>query len=221
MHWKELVIKTIDGANGHTGTPRIVPDVQPAEALHRKERKRETKRRRDAQRRPDSYERFKILLEVIGEQRQVVNLEDHRARYAMILMGAINAGMLLVASRGVGNGRLPVASPWVLGIAVLYIVASLLFVLAAIDGLRPRALQRKGLLHWEGAVRHDLAEYQAAWSEARMDRLNQEAVLIAHMLAQMIQEKYRANQRLYTGLTVLIVPGAVLLTILAMVSAIR
>jgi hypothetical protein len=53
-----------------------------------------------------------------------------------ILMGAINAGMLLVASRAAGNGRLPVASPWVLGIAVLYIVASLLFVLAAIDGLR-------------------------------------------------------------------------------------
>jgi hypothetical protein len=66
-----------------TGTPRI---VQLAEAIHRKERKRETKRRRDAQRRPHSYARFKILLEVIGEERHVVNLEGHRARYAMILM---------------------------------------------------------------------------------------------------------------------------------------
>jgi hypothetical protein len=214
-------MRTIDGANGHIGTPPILPDVQPPEALDRKERKRAAKRQRQAQRPPDSYERFKILLEVIGEQRQVVNLEDHRARYAMILMGAINAGMLLVASRAAGNGHLPVPSPWVLGIAGLYIVASLLFILAAIDGLRPRALQRKGLLHWEGAVLHDLAEYQAAWSEARMDRLNQEAVAIAHMLAQMIQEKYRANQRLYSGLTVLIVPGAVLLTILAIVSVIR
>jgi hypothetical protein len=214
-------MRTIDGANSHIGIPPILPDGQPIEALDRKERKRAAKRRRQAQRPPDSYERFKILLEVIGEQRQVVNLEDHRARYALVLMGAINAGMLLVASRAAGNGRLPVASPWVLGIAVLYIVASLLLILAAIDGLRPRALQHKGLLHWEGAVRHDLAEYQAAWSEARMDRLNQEAVLIAHMLAQMIQEKYRANQRLYSGLTVLIVAAAVLLTILAIVSVIR
>ena len=95
MNWRGLVMKTTDGVNGHTGTPRIVPDVQPAEAHDRKGRKREAKRRRDAQRLPDSYERFKILLEVIGEQRHVVDLEDHRARYAMIIMGAINAAVFL------------------------------------------------------------------------------------------------------------------------------
>jgi hypothetical protein len=69
MNWRGLVMKTTDGGNGHTGTPRIVPGVQPAEAHDRKGRKREAKRRRDAQRLPDSYECFKILLEVIGEQR--------------------------------------------------------------------------------------------------------------------------------------------------------
>jgi hypothetical protein len=209
-------------ADGRTGADSALPIVQPAKEPDRKARKRQAKLRRDAQRPPDSYERFKILLAVIGEQRHVVDLEDHRARYGMIIMGAINAAVYLVVSRATASGHLPSASaPWVMGIGLAYAVASLLFILAAIDGLRPRALQRKGLLHWEGAVLHDLAEYQAAWSEARMDRLNQEAVLIAHMLAQMIQEKYRANQRLYSGLAVLIVPGAVLLTILAMVSAIR
>jgi hypothetical protein len=54
--------------------------VAPAEAPDRKARNRGTRRRRDAQRPPDSYERFKILLQVIGEQRHVVDLEDHRAR---------------------------------------------------------------------------------------------------------------------------------------------
>ena len=54
-----------------------------------------------------------------------------------------------------------------------------------------------------------------------MDQLNQEAVLIAHMLARMIHEKYRANRRLYGGLAVLIVLGAVLLTILGVMSVMR
>ena len=65
-------------ANGRIGMASPQPPVEPAEAHDRKGRKREAKRRRDAQRLPDSYERFKILLEVIGEQRHVVDLEDHR-----------------------------------------------------------------------------------------------------------------------------------------------
>ena len=209
-------------ANGRTGMALPQPPDEPAEAHDRKGRKREAKRRRDAQRLPDSYERFKILLQVIGEQRHVVDLEDHRARYAMIIMGAINAAVFLVASRVAGNGHLPAALPlWLLGIVLVYVAATMLFILAAVDCLRPRALQRKGLLHWEGAVRHEVAEYETAWSEVRMDQLNREAVFIAHMLARMIHEKYRANCRLYGGLVVLIVLGAVLLTILGVMSVIR
>ena len=53
-----------------------------------------------------------------------------------------------------------------------------------------------------------------------MDQLNREAVIIAHMLARLLDEKYRANRRLYEGrLTVLIVLGVVLLTIWAMTSS--
>ena len=47
-----------------------------------------------------------------------------------------------------------------------------------------------------------------------MDQLNREAVHIAHLLARMIDEKYRANRRLYRWLMVLIVLGAVVLGIL-------
>ena len=68
---------------------------------------------------------------------------------------------------------------------------------------------------------HDVAEFETAWSEVRMDQLNREAVLIAHMLARIIHEKYRANRRLYRGLAVLIVLGAVLLTILGGMSILR
>jgi hypothetical protein len=184
-----------------------------------KTRKREAKLRRDARRPPDSYERFKILLDVLGEQRHVVDLEDHRARYAMIIMGAINAALYLVGSRAASSGLLPAGvEPWVVALGLAYAAASAFFILAVIDCLRPRTLERNGLLHWEGALMHDLAEYETGWRDVRMDQLNREAVHIAHLLARMINEKYRANRRLYGGLTVLIVVGAVLLAILGVIS---
>ena len=102
----------------------------------------------------------------------------------------------------------------------MYVAATLLFFLGAVDSLRPRALQHKGLLHWEGALMHDVAEYATAWSEVRMDQLNREAALIAHMLARMIDEKYRVNRRLYAGLPFVIGRGALLPTILGAMFAI-
>jgi hypothetical protein len=191
------------------------PPISSVPEQDRKARKREAKLRRDARRPPDSYERFKIMLDVLGEQRHVVDMEDHRARYSMIIMGAINAAMYLLATRVVHSGELAGgAEVWVVLVGLAYAAASVLFILAVIDCLRPRSLERKGLLHWEGALMHDLAEYETAWRDVRMDQLNREAVHIAHLLARMIEEKYQANRRLYRWLTVLIVLGAVVLGIL-------
>ena len=199
----------------------MTPPLTRVPEQDRKARKREAKLRRDSQRPPDSYERFKIMLDVLGEQRHVVDMEDHRARYAMIIMGAINAALYLVGSRAARSGLLPAgAEPWIVALGVAYAAASVLFLLAVIDCLRPRTLERKGLLHWEGALMHNLAEYEKGWRDVRMDQLNREAVHIAHLLARMINQKYHANRRLYGGLTVLIVVGAVLLAILGVISVI-
>jgi hypothetical protein len=187
------------------------------EAPDRKERRRAAKRRRDAWRPPSSYERFKILFEVIGKQRNVVDLEDHRARYAMIFMGAINTAVLVVASRVAAPAALP---GWLLALVLVYLAATMVFILIAVDCLRPRALPGNSLLHWEGAVMQSVEEYERAWNEVRMLQLNREAAVIAHGLAQMIEQKYRANRRLYAGLPVLLVFGAVLVLVLAISSGI-
>ena len=202
------------------GVRSAPPSRTPRLELDRKERKRQAKRQRDAGRPPESHERLKVLLEVIGEQRRVVDLEDHRARYAIAIAGGINAALYLVGSRVVGNGWLPeAAAPWAASIGLAYVAASALFILGVIDCLRPRILDRKGLLHWEGAMRYDLAEYETAWKDVRMDQLNREAAQVAHLLARMIHEKCRVNRRLYRWLTALTVLGAVVLTILAVASS--
>ena len=73
------------------------PLPQPLTGSHhdrkaRKQRKRELKLRSDAERPPDSFERWRILSELVNEGRRVVDLADHKARYAL-------------ASKSIQNGR--------------------------------------------------------------------------------------------------------------------
>src|SRR6266542_7111696 len=68
------------------------PPPDGAEKRARKLQKQEAKRRRDAERPPESFERFRILAELVDEGRQVVEIVDHKVRYALVIIGALNAG---------------------------------------------------------------------------------------------------------------------------------
>ena len=107
----------------------------------RKRRKREAKPRRDAERPPESFERFRILSELVDEGRQVIELADHRARYALVVMSVLNAFVFLVISRSHLLGELPLtAKTWLVGFIGFYGVVTFVFVFYAVDCLRPRPL---------------------------------------------------------------------------------
>lgn len=191
------------------------------ERVAKKLRKREAKSRLDAERAPRSLERWRILMDVVDEGRRVVELADHKARYALVVMGALNAGVFLILSRAHLISGLPDGlKPWLIGALVAYGGLSCLFVYHAIDCLRPRWLrdsgspapaggrEGRGLLYWESIGKFDLASYRKAWDIARMDQLNGEVVIIAHHLSVLIGRKYRALGRLYRGLAVLVVLAA-------------
>ena len=195
------------------------------ERIARKQRKREEKLRRDATRPPRSLERWRILMDVVDEGRRVVELADHKARYALVVMGAINAGVFLVLSRAHLLSDLPpVLKPWLIGALVAYAGLSCLFVYHAIDCIRPRWLRDAvgpgragpeplGLLYWESIGRYEEAAYRSAWDRVRMDQLNGEVVVISHHLALLIGHKYRALDRLYRGLAVLVILAALQLMV--------
>lgn len=218
------------------GAPAPAPPgpIPEREKAARKRRKREEKLRQDAERPPRSLERWRILADVVDEGRRVVDLADHKARYALVVMGALNAGVFLVLSRAhVLSGLSSELKPWVIGFLVVYAGLSCLFVFHAIDCLRPRQLRDtgllagtgphgpQGLLYWELIGAYDLPTYQRAWSSVRMDQLNAEAVLIAHHLARLIAGKYRALGRLYWGLAVLVVLAALQLIVYAGTAVLR
>ncbi len=219
------------------------PDIPPGQELvarsdgeserreskeDRKRRKEERRLRRDAERRPDSWERFRILIDSVKEGRQVVDLADHKARYALVIMGVLNAAVFLILSRGHLIRDLPAAGrPWLIGLLAAYTLFTFAFILHAIDCLRPRRLDAEWqagvapeaangpswLLVWESIVRHDSAAHHQAWDRVRMGQLNAEVVAVSHALARLIGAKYRALGRLYLGLVALVVLAAVILAL--------
>jgi len=199
----------------------------------RKRRKSEAKLRRDAERPPESFERFRILAELVNEGRRVVELADHKARYALVVIGVLNAGVFFLMSRAHMFGSLPEGvKPWLVGSLVAYAGLTFLFVFYAVDSLRPRRLRYagimsatgggelsahspRGVLFWETIAEYELDAYRRAWSGIRMEQLNAEVVVIAHQQAGLIRAKYVALGRLYWGLAMLVVLGALLLTVYA------
>jgi hypothetical protein len=189
------------------GTP--LPETCAVSGEHDKQAR---KRRSDAERPPESFERFRILSELVDQGRQVIELADHRARYALVVMSVLNAFVFLVISRSHLLGELPPTfRTRLISFIGLYGVLTFIFVFYAVDCLRPRRLQyakllgdRKdgrpgplGILYWEAIAGYDLEDFRRAWSEARMVQLNAEVVIIAYSLARVVRAKYLDLSRLY------------------------
>lgn len=200
----------------------------------RKQRKALARLARDAERPPKSFERYRVLLDSVDEGRRVVELVDHKARYALVVVGVLNAGVFFLLARGHLVADLPAAAkPWVIGFLIVYAGLTFVFVLQAIDSLRPRLLRDTGfldhdgvspgpgqhgplgLLYWESIAGRSFEGYRGAWSEVTMKQLTDEVVLIGHHLARLIAAKYQALGRLYAGLTALVILAALQLVIYA------
>jgi hypothetical protein len=210
------------------GAPLTRPVADDGTKQARKRRKREAKLRRDADRPPDSFERWRILSELVSEGRQVVDLADHKARYSLVVLGVLNAGVFFLMSRAHLFGSMsPSVKPWLIGFLVVYAALSFLFVYYAVDCLRPRRLHHAGtmvaeggrqehaplgVLYWETIAEYELESYERTW-RGRMEQLNAEVVVIAHHLSRLIRTKYVALGRLYLGTAVLVVLAGIMLAV--------
>ena len=213
------------------GAPESPPDQAEGESekAAARRRKREARLVRDAHRPPDSFERFKILMEVLSEGRQVVELADHKARYALVIIGVLNTGVFyLLARLDLLEAFPPSLQPWMKGLLILYAVLTCVFVFHAIDALRPRRMKYEalvggaggplGVMYWETIAAQDVETYRREWAGAQMGQINAELVLVAHRLARLIQVKYAALGKLYAGLVVLVLMATALLATAAFVA---
>lgn len=204
--------------------------------MKRKDREREKESDQadeDSLRRPDAWERFRILVESIDQARRFSEIADHKARYALVMIGVVNAAVILLGTRSDFLSGSPAwLRPWLEIVLIPYVGATFAALWFAISCLRPRTLHMsgpqpgsepgktslgaarapQGLLFWEGIVRRSLPAYQQAWSDITLGQLNAELVIVAHNVAGVNHAKFTAARRLYIALLIVIVLATVLLT---------
>ena len=189
--------------------------------------KKELKRLLDGARPLDAWERNRALNDAIDEAYDLIDISNREARFALILMGGLNAFLVLVATR---NDLLETLNPrqrWWSGVlAAVYAVVAVFFVLEAIQALRPGRFRPdlglwspqsddypQGVRYFEDVIERDVEAHWRAWRDVRVDQLNAELAVQLHSLCTKNQAKRTSLRRLYGGLQLMTL---LLTTVLAM-----
>jgi hypothetical protein len=191
---------------------RQVQDAPSAEEIKR--RNKEEKRRLDAVRPLDAWERYRALVDATEEAFEVIDIANREARFALIVMGALNAVPLVLLSRADAFSVLSRGEQYLMGgLFVGYAVLVLTFMLRAIEALKPERFRPEledwpadtrdrpaGIRYFEDIVKRSAHEHWAAWQTVRVSQLNAELAVQVHSLALKNHAKHIALRRLYAGL---------------------
>ena len=196
-----------------------------AEETERKLR-RERKRAHDAERRLEGWERYRALVDASDEAYELIDISNREARFALILMGALNAVALVLLTRADALSLLPARDRyWMVALFVAYIVMAVGFLIQAIEALRPGRFRPKiwdwngvdddrpiGVRYYEDVIRQSAAEHWKAWQEVKLTQLNAEIAVQVHSLSLKNHAKHVAIRRLYGGLRLMaLVLGALMI----------
>jgi uncharacterized protein YjiK len=196
-----------------------------------KRRRKEAKLLAEQARSLDPWERYRTLVDTLEEAMDLVELADRKARFALVIMGALNISFFFLVTRSELIDVLPGGLRPFLGFyLLLYAGVALFFFLEAIEALRPRRFRPnlpypgeagadhfpEGLRYYEDVVLRDLEAYRRAWREVRFGQLNAELAVQNHVMARINSDKFRSLRRLYGGLRVLTLLAGGLLAVLAL-----
>jgi uncharacterized protein YjiK len=196
-----------------------------------KRRKKDAKLLAESARALGPWERYRALVDSLEEAQDLVELADRKARFALVIMGALNVTFFFLATRSDVVEYLPMWLRPFLGFYLLvYASVALFFFLEAVEALRPRRFRPhvpypgeggaehypEGLRYYEDIVLRDLEAYRRAWREVRFGQLNAELAVQGHVMARINHDKFRSLRRLYGGLRVLTILAGGLLAILAL-----
>jgi hypothetical protein len=194
-----------------------------------KEARRRAKRQLDEMRTLDLWERYRALSDALDENYDLIDIANREARFALIMMGALNAGLFVIGTRSSLVAGIPPAGRMCMGVGlVLYGALAVHFLLQAVEALRPRKFHPRlpeptpasadrypvGVRYFEDVVKRDAEGHWRAWNEVRLGQLNAELAIQGHSLSLKNQAKYAAVRRLYAGLRIMTVLAAGMLTVM-------
>jgi hypothetical protein len=186
------------------------------ESLHPELRlkKKEFKRLFDPTRELDGWERYRALIDASDEAYDLIDISNREARFALIVMGALNAlPLLLLTKTDIITAMTRFERLWMVTFLIGYAVLLLYFILQAIEALHPGRFRPSlkgwpadspdfpiGIRYYEDVIMRTAAEQWAAWQHVRLSQLNAELAVQLHGLALKNEAKHRAVRRLFIGL---------------------
>ena len=219
----------LPGPVADTGDVSSPPAPRPGQAgipdiyLTRKQ----LKRLLDGARPLDAWERYRALNDAIDEAYDLLDVSNREARFALILLGGLNALVVIAAGRSDLVASLdPRHRGWAGMLLIGYAAVAVFFLLEAINALRPgkfrpqlgswspdRADFPRRVRYFEDVVLRDVESHWRAWREVHVEQLNAELAVQLHSLSQKNQSMRDSLRRLYTGLRVmtLLVTAALML----------
>jgi len=201
--------------------PSEQPDVSPSEQPDVKppsgEVRLRKKNRRDPNRPLDPWERYRALNDAMDEAYELMDHSNREARFALLVMGILNAFVVIGATRSEVAGSLDrtqrIGAAVMLGI---YAVTAIYFLFQAIAALRPGQVKAdlsawresgpdypRGVRYYEDVIQRDAHSHWQAWSDIAIARLNAELAVQHHSLCVRSHVKRVALARLFAGLRIM------------------
>lgn len=197
--------------------PYYPDETTEAKALRRRERALQRAEETAGPMEPEL--RFRVLHAMLKMETDFLDLADKKARFALVIMSALNAIALVLVMRG--GEVLGQTTLWGILLRVevaAYFVATVVYIWHAIEALRPRgqrghlartlpdaivpAASMRVLFHSDIAAR-DRDAFRDLWTGLRLDNVTAELSDQLHMVSCINVLKYRALGRLYTGVGIM------------------
>jgi hypothetical protein len=192
------------------------PGADGQDSLHPefKLKKKEFKRLFDQTRELDGWERYRALIDASEEAYDLIDISNREARFALIVMGALNAlPLILFTKTDIIDAMSRGERLWMVTFLIGYAMLLLYFILQAIEALHPGRFRPSlegwppgspdfpiGVRYYEDVIKRTDSEYWAAWQHVRLSQLNAELAVQLHGLALKNDAKHRAVRRLFIGL---------------------
>ena len=164
-------------------------------------------------------ELYRALNDALKEGYDLFDLSNREARFALILMGGLNAALVIAATQTSLGAMLSPLERQIEGSVIgIYAVFALGFMLQAVQALRPgqyrpqlknwsreRGDYPRGVRYFEDVVTRNTEEHWEVWRTVTVRELNAELAIQVHSLSLKNNVRKKALRRLYNSLRIMTV----------------
>jgi hypothetical protein len=186
----------------------------------------------DDGRRLTPAELYRALNDALDEGYELFDLSNREARFALILVGGLNAALIIAATQTGLTSSLSALERRIEGAIIgIYAIFALGFVLQAVHALRPgqyrpqfdnwpgeRGDLPRGVRYFEDVVQRNTVENWEAWKTVTLRQLNAELAVQVHSLSLKNQSRKNALRRLYANLRIMTIVLTLILVLFVVFS---